>query len=199
MPYLRTIYLTFVGLHTLLPQGAKMYTQKTLNHAFVIACIDSSCNLLRNTVDSIRMQDDRVQIIAVFPRSTDSETLESASRICSATVGGSTVTSLVNVGMGGIASDWAFIVFSGSIVRQKMHDKYAYYVDDERDILFPVAKNKTNFVDGTMNGMLVATKTFKLIGNMPEDENLEMSKAFWANDAIGHGCRFKAIVGGKIC
>ncbi len=176
-----------------------MYTYKSLGHSFVIACIDSSCNLLRNTVDSIKSQNAQAQIIAVFPESTYEENLQMASGLCEVVKGGSTVTSLVNAGIRRATSDWALVVFGGSIVRQKMHDKYAYYVDDERDILFPVANNKTNFVDGTMNGMLVATKTFRLVGDMPEEENLEMSKAFWANDAIGHGCRFKAIVGAKIC
>lgn len=179
--------------------GGKMYIHKSLDYAFVIACIDTSCNLLRNTVDSIKVQDERAPIIAVFPDSTDQENLRNASHLCKVVTGGPTITSLVNAGIRECASGWAFVVFSGSIVRQKMHDKYAYYVDDEQDVLFPVAKNRTNFVDGTMNGMLVATKTFRLVGDMPEEENLEMSKAFWANDAIGHGCRFKAIVGGKIC
>ena len=47
--------------------------------------------------------------------------------------------------------------------------------------------------------LLIDRKTFKEIGEFNEEGHLEMVKAEWAMSAIECGCKFKAILGSKMC
>ena len=42
-------------------------------------------------------------------------------------------------------------------------------------------------------------KTFKEVGEMNDEGSLEFVKAEWAMSAIEYGCKFKAIIGSKMC
>ena len=129
----------------------------------------------------------------------DKDSIESMRSVCPVILGGNTITSLINAGMKKATEDWVFIVFSGSQVMPRMNYKFEYFVTSEKDILFPVANRKINFIDGTMNGIFMHRNTFSTVGDMPNDDDIQLSKAVWAYEAINHGCVFKAIVGGKIC
>ena len=177
----------------------QIYQHKHIDYCFVVVCIDSSTGLFKNTIDSIQQQHPGVPAICVVSKGTDPETTKFMESRCEVSHGGSTVTSLINEGFRKAQREWAFVVFSGSLARLKMHEKISFYIQSKKDILFPVANNIANFVDGTMNGMLVHRDTFRLVGDMPEDSDLGLSKAIWAHEAVNHGCRLKAIVGAKIC
>jgi hypothetical protein len=80
------------------------------------------------------------------------------------------------------------------------------FIKDDKDILFPVIDRKTNFIDGSMNGIIIRKSTFLKVGNFQTQtmqkktaNEIELIKTFWALDAIENGCTFKAIVGMKIC
>lgn len=176
-----------------------LYERKPIDHSFVIICVDNSPGLLKTTVASLDNHHAGTARVCVANSSASKNEIDAMGAAAPLVVGGSTVTSLVNEGVSRASAEWVFIVYSGSVVRQRIDEKFSAYIDSERDVLFPIANRKTDFVEGTMNGMLVNRKTFLEVGPMPELESLEMSKAFWAYEAIGMGCRFKAIVGGKIC
>ena len=80
-----------------------------------------------------------------------------------------------------------------------MNEKFSFYIGSEKDILFPVANRKYNFIDGTLNGLFINKKTFKEVGEMNDEGSLEFVKAEWAMSAIEYGCKFKAIIGSKMC
>ena len=80
-----------------------------------------------------------------------------------------------------------------------MDQRFAYFFENEKDILFPISDGKTNFVDGTLNGVFINKKTWKEVGEMSDEGSLEEIKLFWALDAIDKGVKFKAIAGSKIC
>jgi hypothetical protein len=84
-------------------------------------------------------------------------------------------------------------------MRARLNDKFSLFVENERDILFPIAEGKTNFIDGTLNGLFIHKEAFKEVGKMEADGPLAECKAAWAERAVTKGYRFKAIIGSKIC
>lgn len=96
-------------------------------------------------------------------------------------------------------ADWNFLVCAGATIRSGLDRKFAFFVEDEKDILFPIAENKPYFVDGTLNGIFIHKKTFKEVGEWGEDNDLAWVKTLWALNAIDKGCKFKAIANSKIC
>ena len=73
------------------------------------------------------------------------------------------------------------------------------YVGSEKDILYPVAEHKYNFIDATLNGLFINKKTFREIGDFEENGALDIVKTVWGGEAVQHGCKFKAIIGSKMC
>ena len=119
--------------------------------------------------------------------------------ICPTYKGKGTYSSLINVGMRHTLADWNFIICAGATVRWKMDRKFSYFIESEKDILFPIAENKIYFAEATLNGLLINKNTWKEVGEMNDDGSLEMVKILWALSAIDKGVKFKAIAGSKIC
>jgi hypothetical protein len=166
----------------------------------VILCTERNINLLRSTVNSIKSRFPNYPIICVTDDTVTPNDLKEMKSICPVTYKGkSTFSSLINVGMQYAPADWNFIVCAGAIVRLKMDEKFAFFVESEKDILFPIAENKTNFVDATLNGLFINKHTWKEIGPMAEIGPMEIIKLMWATQAIEKGVKFKAIAGTKIC
>jgi len=172
---------------------------------FLILCPNKDDLALRNTVRSIRHYSER-DIISVVGDNASPHDIKKMKEWCSDVYKGKdTITSLLNTGMKRIKNDWAFILFEGSIIRPMLERKLCRFVTSEKDIIFPVVAGKYNFVEGSCNGILVNRNTFKEVGDFPaasmsrEDFNeFEVSKMFWAEDAISKGCQFKGIVGLRI-
>lgn len=119
--------------------------------------------------------------------------------VCPTYKGKSTMTSLINVGMRHSTADWVFVVFSGITVRWQMDQKFSYFINSEKDILYPIVDRKYNFLEATLNGLFVNRKVFKEIGEFEEEGELEFVKMIWAEKAMAKGCRFKAVIGTKLC
>ena len=113
--------------------------------------------------------------------------------------GKDTITSLINIGMEYAQADWNMLVIAGSYVRPGLDKKFSLFVENDTDILFPIAEGKYLFHKGTLNGIFMRRDTFKLVGDLPEENPLEICKLFWSCVAIEKGCKFKAIAGTKIC
>lgn len=176
-----------------------MYTFKDLDCGFVILCPDHSTKLVQLTARSIVNRYPGKPIVCVTDNSANTQDMKDLKAICPSYKGKGTFTSLINLGMKHAPAEWNFIIMAGSAMRPKLDQRFSYFIDSEKDILFPIADNRANFVDATLNGLFIHRKTFKEVGNWSENNPLEICKMMWALEAIEKGCKFKAIAGSKIC
>ena len=95
--------------------------------------------------------------------------------------------------------EWVFTIFAGTTLRPKLDQKFGFFVASDKDVIYPVANGKFNFLEATLNGLFINKKFYKEVGEMQDDGPLEMVKAEWAMAAMDKGCKFKAVVGSKMC
>lgn len=177
----------------------KLYTHKDLKCGFVILCPDHAVKLLQSTANSIKNRYAGVPFICATDDTANAQDLKEMKQICPTYKAKGTFSSLINTGMRHAPADWNFLVCAGATIRSGLDRKFAFFVEDEKDILFPIAENKPYFVDGTLNGIFIHKKTFKEVGEWGEDNDLAWVKTLWALNAIDKGCKFKAIANSKIC
>jgi len=175
-----------------------MYEVKKLDFGFVILCPERNINGLRGTIRSIGKYHD-VPCLCVVPKETKKAELDEMKEVCKTIRGGSTYTSLINKGLEKTGCDWNFVIFAGSFIRPLFYRRYVVFVDNEKDILFPIVDGRVTFYEGSMNGILLHKKAIKEIGKMDEvSEDLEKVKLKWAYEAVERGYKFKAIHGVKV-
>lgn len=176
-----------------------MYQHKDLKCGFVILCPEHTVGLLKSTANCIKTRYPNLPVICATDDTATAADMKEMKDICPSYKGKSTFSSLINVGMRHAPADWNFIVCAGATVRYKMDERFSYFVDSDKDILFPIADGKTNFVDATLNGLFINKKTWKEVGEMESVGPFETVKLMWALTAIEKGVKFKAIAGAKIC
>lgn len=176
-----------------------MFTPKTLHCGFIVLCNESKIDLVRYTVKSIRGRYADSPIICVTDNSINSQDLQELKRICPTFQGKNTFSSLINIGFKNAPADWNFVIIAGTTVRQNLDLKMSIFINSEKDILYPVAERKYHFHEATINGLMIHKKTFKSVGEWDTNLDLESAKALWASDAVEKGCKFKAVVGTKLC
>lgn len=174
-----------------------MYEYKNLNYGYVIITPENDPKLVKITASSIKMKQSNASIICVTRHDIDSESEREIKNICACFKGQNTYTSLLTKGMENCPSEWNLYVISGTFFENKIQKKYSYFVESDKDILFPVVNRKINFVEGTLNGILMHRNALKNIGCFLESNSLEKSKTIWSYNAVCSGYRFKAIVGTK--
>ena len=177
----------------------KLYQNKEIKTSFVIICHDNSLSLLSGTANSIKSRYYDNPFICVANGSANAEEIANIKKICPAYKGKDTLTSLINVGMRHAPTEWVFIVFAGSNIPQKLDSKFSFYISSIYDVLFPIVQGKFNFIDATWNGMMLNKKAFKEIGAFEETGDLLDIKCDWALRATEKGCKFKGIMGVKVC
>jgi len=177
----------------------KLYKIKKLNFGFIILCSDRAVKLLQSTAYSIKNRYVGIPYICATDNGAKKCDIKEMQEICPTFKGKNTFSSLINVGFKNAVPDWNFVVFAGSTVRSKLDDKFSIFIDSNKDILFPIAEQKYDFINGTLNGILIHKETFKEVGNIEEDGNLDFVKTIWCCKAIEKGCRFKAVSNTKIC
>lgn len=169
---------------------------------FIILCPNKNKLDLKNTVNSIRWSNkENSQITCVVGQNCSKSEQQELEQFCPVVVGEDTITSLINKGLKEAKRPWVFILYSGSRLRTNLQKKLGYFVNQDKDILFPIIEGKTNFVDGSSNGILLNKDVFNKIGDFPimksteVSNDFEIAKLLWATNAIEHGCQFKAIAG----
>jgi len=178
----------------------KLYASKTIEYGFVIICPNSNTGQIKTTTNSVKHNYQTDQFICVVPNECHADDLKEINKLGKAIKGGDTITSLINAGMEKApCNKWNFIVIAGSWIRSLLDRKFSYFIESEKDILFPIVNKQTNFVDGSINGILMHKKAFKEIGSFSNDNPLEICKLMWAMDAIEKGYKFKAVLGAKVC
>lgn len=176
-----------------------MYNYKKINFGFIVLCSDNAISLLGCTVKSIKRKYDEVPIICVTDKGSKIKDIKDMEKICPTFKGKDTYSSLINVGFKNTKAEWNFIIFAGTTVRRGLDIKFSKFIEDEKDILFPIADGQSNFIDGTMNGLLINKETFKVVGKIDEKGSFDKVKTLWAAKAIEKGCRFKALSNTKMC
>lgn len=176
-----------------------MYTHKPLQCGFVILCPEHAVGLLKTTSNSIRCRYPNTPMLCATDDTATVEDIKEMKLICPTYKGRSTFSSLINVGMKHAEAEWNFIVCAGATVRSKMDHRFSFFIENEKDVLFPIAENKTSFVDATLNGLFINKKTWNEVGEMANVGPFETIKLMWALEAIDKGVKFKAIAGSKIC
>lgn len=177
----------------------KLYSHKDLKFGFVVLCPDHSIGLLKSTTNSIKNRYPGTPFICIVDNTIKENELKEMNVICPTFKGRDTFSSLINIGMSRAAPEWNFIICAGVNIRSGLDKKFAFFVEDENDILFPISDGKYHFVEGTINGIFMNKNFFKKVGAFLEKGDLELVKTEWALKAIANKCKFKAIANCKIC
>lgn len=177
-----------------------------LDIGFIVLCPDKDPYGLKHTVNSLHWVAMTPDVLCVVPGAIATKELTVMEQICPIYQGGDTITSLINMGMEKLQHDWGFILYSGSCLKTNLQRKLELFIKGDRDVLFPIVNRKTNFVEGSSNGILMSKKLFKDVGNFPSPRksngmlnDFEVAKLLWADEASRKGCQFKAVIGLKIC
>jgi len=184
-----------------------LYQPKSLDFGFIILTPDNNPALLKYTVNSIKRNYPNQSHLCVVGDSINPDVLKELKIISPVVKGRDTITSLINAGMKKGHKGWNVIVMCGCWVHGGLDRKFSYFLESEKDVIFPIIANYnregkpveifSNFMDCTLNGILIHQKTFKEVGDMTDD-SLEKSRMMWAATAIDMGCKFKSVLGVKI-
>jgi hypothetical protein len=174
-----------------------------LDLSVIALCPEKNINGLKGTVRSVKHHFFDRETICVTGKNATADEIKEMKAFCPIHKGKDTITSLINVGMKKIKSEWGFIIYAGSYVRPFIEVKLCHFVDSLTDVLYPIIDRKMNFVDGSSNGILMSKTMFKEAGDFPDvnkagANDFELAKLLWATNAIKHGCKFKGIVGLKV-
>ena len=176
-----------------------MFSKKKIKCNFAIICLDDDVSRIKTTASSIKANYPQHSMTCVVQEGTREDDVEMVETICPVFVGGKTITSLINTALRNGGPEWNLIVVAGSWVQKNIDHKFAYFSESNKDIMFPVSNRQCNFIDGTINGIMMHRSTFDEVGKFSDANPLEICKMLWAMKAIENGCKFKAIVGTQIC
>jgi hypothetical protein len=186
------------------------FKPKELSFGFVIILPEYNPNLLNSTFRSIKNRyRENVPITCAVGKQITATELKDIKELCPANRGKDTFTSLINTGINKGHREWNIVVIAGVIIRQKLDQRYGFWIEDEKDVLYPIVVTYNNdmypikicneFYDATLNGLCIHQKTFKEVGDFSSKNPIEIAKKIWALDAAQKGVRFKAILGAKMC
>lgn len=169
-----------------------MGVPQDLDWGFIIICADSNHINLENTINSIRSKYDNISITCVY--SEEIKDLNCKKTNINFVKSIANYAAMINSGISEAVNDWNIIFISGTYVRKNLTKKYSMFIENESDVLFPNDIRKSNFVDGTINGLCIHKDFYKKVGRFNEScEKLEHSKSEWGYTAVCYGAKFKAI------
>jgi hypothetical protein len=176
---------------------SELYKYKDLKYGFIILCPNLNTGHIRNTIGSTDICYPDAKTVVIVPTDCNKEDLESLSKLKKTYKGGKTIASMINAGMKHASIEWNFILFPKGWIKSRIDIKYSYFVESEKDILFPIVNRKLTFDKADINGLFIHKKAFQDIGDFPDMDNLDISKLIWTTNAIEKGYKFKGIVGAK--
>lgn len=180
---------------------------KELSFGFVIIAPEHNIGLIKGTIRSIKNNYGSIPISCVVGENTSPSVLKELREVCFTYMGGTTITSLLNVAFSAGEGDWNIVVMEGTWMRRNIHQKFSYWIDGEQDVVYPVVTDYNreglpvkvygDFEEATLNGLCINKHFFKKIGGF-SDNPIELSKKMWALAAAIKGAKFKGIVGAKL-
>lgn len=175
-----------------------LYDTQDLDICVVIVSFSGDATEIRKTYFSADLLSKKYPVVVVVPDDKEVDFNELNLTGVPVFKGGNCVTSLFDTGILNSLGRWAYLVFAGSSLRKNMDLKLSRYVEADSNVLFPVVDRVWNFVDGSMNGVLINRNFFESVGEFGSGNPLKLTKLIWADKAINAGCKFKAIVGAII-
>jgi len=177
--------------------------------SIVILSPEPNIGRLKGTIRSIRNNfSSDCGIICSVEKGIKKDQIEEMRTVCPTFRAGKTVTSLINTGVKNSKPGWLMMIMEGAWLPHGVEKKYFKWIKSDSDVLFPIVVDYDlegfpkrilkNFSDCTLNGLLINREFFLSVGNLT-DNPLEISREFWAMDAVEKGAKFKAILGVKIC
>lgn len=136
--------------------------------------------------------------ICVAPKDTTKEELKQMNEHCQTYKFGNTFTDLINKGLEKATPEFNVIVMAGVSIRPGIFNKYRLFLNNNKEILYPIVNGKYQFDEATLNGLLIPKQAIKEIGKFKNEEDIGLSKLAWADKANSLGYKFKAIAGVKI-
>jgi hypothetical protein len=175
-----------------------MYEPKDIDIGFVIIAPENNPKHVEITVSSISAKYGEKPFITVVTDSILEQTMDEMSVFGKVFCAKNTYSSLLSMGMKNAPAEWNIIVISGTPIRNHAHRKYSCFIESHKDILYPIIDRKMNFVDGSVNGIMIHRDAYTDLGDMPETPNLSECKAAWGSLAVSNGYKFKGIVGAAL-
>lgn len=163
-----------------------------LNWGFIIICADSNHINLENTIKSIRSKYEDTSIMCIY--SEEIKDFDLDHKGLKFVKSKANYAAMINAGMNATEEDWNIIFIAGTYLQRNYTKKYSMFIESDSDVLFPNYIRKSNFIDGTINGLCISKNLFNKTGEFNEDcEKIEHSKAEWGYNAIPHNVKFKAV------
>lgn len=187
-----------------------MYERRNLNFGFVILSPEHNIGSVSGTVRSIKNKYHNASITCAVGQDTTPSEMKELKQVCpNVWRGKDTITSLINTGMKRGNKEWNILIMEGAWAKSGIIYRYTPFLKNEKDILFPIVadynrdgiptKIYKDFETCTLNGILIHYETFKEVGEIPSYENIKKAKFIWGAMALEKGCKFKAILGAKLC
>ncbi len=179
-----------------------------LDISFAIIAPDVDLGALRGTVNSIQRNYADIEYFCIADGSIVDRDIQDMKQMCPVYSAKSSVASFINLGVKTSTKEWTIFIKCGTVVRPNLNKKYATFVKNTKDVLYPIVNRKWHFWESTVNGMLLSKTLLKAAGDFPENQmfknaeffsELQFSKLLWTEQALAVGCHFKAILGAKIC
>jgi hypothetical protein len=170
-----------------------IYFEKDLNLTIGILAANKTFEQIRATYESLGVLKYPVQRLVNVPE--DYDVTELKNRKYNFIQKGKTLTSLIDGLCKEAKTEWIYFAFAGRKVQKNIDSKYSIYASDYKNVIFPVVKRVWNFVDGSMDGLLINKKFHEEVGEFGDGDDLEITKLMWAGKAVEKGAKFKAIVG----
>lgn len=175
----------------------KLYHYKEIKYGFIVLCPDCNIGYLKNTIKSIDTLYPKAKSVVVLSESCKDSDFAEISKI-KKTYKGNGIISMLNTGFKHGDDAWNFVVLTKGWIKNKLDIKYSWFIESEKDVLFPIVNRKLNFVEADINGALIHKKTFLEVGEFPDIKSVEVSKLFWTTKAIEKGCKFKGVIGARV-
>lgn len=185
-----------------------MYKNKDLKFGFIVLCTEYNFGRLKSTINSIKNYYPQASYLATVSNAVSGKDIKEIKTLCPAYKGKATITSLMNVGLKNGNDDWNIFLMEGTWLRRGLVEKLSRFVEDEKDILYPIitdydrqgkpVNRYTEFYTSTLNGIMIHKKTFLEIGNFTDD-SLNLSRLIWLLEAVTKNAKFKGIAGVKFC
>jgi len=173
-----------------------LYQSSKLDMTIAILAHEKTMADIKRTFDSFaNLQFDYKRILCVSEQSEISSPIFDNTVLCKS---GNCMTSLIDAACKIAKTEWLFFVFAGSYMPKNADNKNSKYAQDYKDVVFPVVNRQWNFVDATMNGLLISKQFHEEVGDFGSGNHLDITKLIWADRAIQKGVKFKAIVGAKL-
>lgn len=173
-----------------------LYQSSKLDMTVVVLAHEKPLSEIKRTFDSLtNLQYDYKRILCVSEKSEINNPIFDNTTLCKT---GDSITTSIDAACKLAKTEWLFFVFAGSYLPKNVDNKNSKYAQDYKDVVFPVVNRHWNFVDATMNGLLISKQFHEEVGDFGSGNQLDITKLIWADKAVQKGVKFKAIVGAKL-